>query len=88
MKKGNAGQPALFPCCFKFKLFFATIMEILLWNFLMFYQILLSPQVKRSVIISNKQGVYRLVHKLLNNLRLSILGNKEKPGKSQNLLEW
>ena len=87
MKKGNAGQPALFPCCFIFKLFFATIMEILLWNFLMFYQILLSPQVKRSVIISNKQGVYRLVHKLLNNLRLSILGNKEKPGKSQNLLE-
>ena len=87
MKKGNAGQPALFPCCFKFKLFFATIMEILLWNFLMFYQILLSPQVKRSVIISNKQGAYRLVHKLLNNLRLSILGNKEKPGKSQNLLE-
>ena len=87
MKKGNAGQPALFPCCFKFKLFFATIMEILLWNFLMFYQILLSPQVKRSVIISNKQGVYKLVHKLLNNLRLSILGNKEKPGKSQNLLE-
>ena len=87
MKKGNAGQPALFPCCFKFKLFFATIMEILLWNFLMFHQILLSPQVKRSVIISNKQGVYRLVHKLLNNLRLSILGNKEKPGKSQNLLE-
>ena len=87
MKKGNAGQPALFPCCFKFKLFFATIMEILLWNFLMFYQILLSPQVKRSVIISNKQGVYWLVHKLLNNLRLSILGNKEKPGKSQNLLE-
>ena len=87
MKKGKAGQPALFPCCFKFKLFFATIMEILLWNFLMFYQILLSPQVKRSVIISNKQGVYRLVHKLLNNLRLSILGNKEKPGKSQNLLE-
>ena len=87
MKKGNAGQPALFPCCFKFKLFFATIMEILLWNFLMFYQILLSPQVKRSVIISNKQGVYRLVHKLLNNLRLSILGNKEKPGKSQDLLE-
>ena len=87
MKKGNAGQPALFPCCFKFKLFFATIMEILLCNFLMFYQILLSPQVKRSVIISNKQGVYRLVHKLLNNLRLSILGNKEKPGKSQNLLE-
>ena len=87
MKKGNAGQPALFPCCFKFKLFFATIMEVLLWNILMFYQILLSPQVKRSVIISNKQGVYRLAHKLLNNLRLSILGNKEKPGKSQNLLE-
>ena len=46
----------------------------------MFYQIFLSPQVKRSAIISNKQGVYHLPHELLNNLRLSILGYKEKSG--------
>ena len=35
----------------------------------MFYQILLSPEVKRSVIISNKQGVYELPHELPNNLK-------------------
>ena len=34
----------------------ATIMEIILWDFLMFYQIFLW-QVKRGAIISNKQGV-------------------------------
>ena len=53
----------------------------------MFYQIFLSPQVKRSAIISNK-GVYELPHELPNDLRLSILENKEKSRKSQNLLEW
>ena len=62
-------------------------MEIILWDFFMFYQIFLSPQVKRSAIISNKQGVYELSYKLLNYLRLRIVGNKEKSGKSQNLLE-
>ena len=46
----------------------------------MFYQIFLSPQVKRSAIISNKQGVYQLPHELSNNLRLRILGYKEKSG--------
>ena len=54
----------------------------------MFHQILLSPRVKRNSIISNKQSVYELPHKLPNDLRLRILGNKEKSGKSQNLLEW
>ena len=53
----------------------------------MFYQIFLSPQVKRSAIISNKQGVYKLPHKLPNDLRLRILANKEKSGESPNLLE-
>ena len=52
----------------------------------MFYQIFLSPQVKQST--SNKQGVYELPHKLPKNLRLKILGNKEKSGTSRNLLEW
>ena len=54
----------------------------------MVYQILLSSQVKWNVIISNKQSVYELPHGLLNDWRLRILGNKEKSGKSQNLLEW
>ena len=41
----------------------------------MFYQILLSPQVKRRAIISNKHGVYELPHEFPNDLRLRILGN-------------
>ena len=62
-------------------------MEIILWDFLMFYQIFLSPQVKWSRIISNKQSVYELPHKLLNDSRLRILGKKEKSGESPNLLQ-
>ena len=30
----------------------------------MFYQVFLSPQVKQCVIISNKHGVYELLHEL------------------------
>ena len=63
-------------------------MEIILWDFLMIYQIFLSPQVKQNVISINKQGVYELPHELLNNLRFKILGNMEKSGKSGNMLEW
>ena len=37
----------------------------------MFYQILVLPQVKRSVIIINEHGIYELP----NDLRLRILGN-------------
>ena len=62
-------------------------MEIILWDLLMFYQIFLSPQVKRSVIISNKQGAYELPQELPNDLRPRILENKEKSGESPNLLE-
>ena len=36
----------------------------------MFYQILLSPQVKRWAIITYKHGIYELSHELLNDLRL------------------
>ena len=32
----------------------STTMVIILWEFLMFYQIFISPQVKRSLVISNK----------------------------------
>ena len=35
----------------------ATILVIIFWDFLMFYQIFLSPQVKRIVIISSKYGI-------------------------------
>ena len=65
----------------------STIKEIILWGILSFYQLFLSPEVKQSVIISNKQGVYEMLHELPNDLRLSILGNMEISGKSQNLLE-
>ena len=45
-------------------------MEIILWDFLMFFQIFLSPQVKRSAIIGNKQGVYELPNEFLNDLKI------------------
>ena len=41
----------------------------------MYYQILVSPQVKQSVIISNKHGIYELPRNLPNNLRFKILRN-------------
>ena len=41
----------------------------------MFYQIFLSPQMKESVIISNKHGTCELPDELPNDLRLRILGN-------------
>ena len=53
-------------------------MEIILWDFLMFYQIFISPQVKRSAIISNKQGVYELPHELPNDRKKRLLIEKKK----------
>ena len=41
----------------------------------MFYQIFLSPQVKRWTIITYKHGIYELGHELLNDLRQKILAN-------------
>ena len=38
----------------------STIMVIIFWDFLILYQTFLSPQVKRSVIISNRHGIYVL----------------------------
>ena len=46
----------------------ATIMVVIFWDFLMLDQIFLSPQMKPSVIIYNKLGIYELP----NNLRLKI----------------
>ena len=46
-----------------------TISFIIFWDFLMFYQIFLSPEVKRCAIITYKHGIYKLPHKLTNYLR-------------------
>ena len=49
----------------------SSIICIIFWDFLMFYQIFSSPQLKRFANITYKHGTY----KLSNNLRLRILGN-------------
>ena len=49
-----------------------TIMFITFWDFLKVEQIFLLPQVKRSIIISNKHGIYKLPHELPNDFRLRI----------------
>ena len=58
------------------------------WDFLMFYQINLSPQVKRCTIITYKHGIYDLPEELLNELKLMILANKEILAKCLNFIEW
>ena len=53
----------------------ATVSFIGFWDFLIFYQIFLSPQVKRCAIIPYINDIYKLPHELSNNLRLRILGD-------------
>ena len=48
---------------------------VIFLDHLMFDKILLSPQVKRNVIINNKNGMSELPHELPNNLRLMTFGN-------------
>ena len=62
-------------------------MIIIISDFLMFYQIFLSPQVKGCTIISNKHGIYKLPHELANESRLKMSGNQKMSGKSQNFIE-
>ena len=64
-----------------------AISFIIFLDFLMFYQIILSQQVKRWAIITYKHGIYELPHELLNDLRLRILGNEEISGKCLNFIE-
>ena len=45
-------------------------MNMIFREFLILYQFFFSPQVKRSVIISNEDGISELSHELLNDLRL------------------
>ena len=47
-------------------------MVIIFRDFLMFDQIFLSPQVKQSVIINKKHGMYVLHSVLLNNLKVKV----------------
>ena len=64
-------------------------MVIIFWDLLMFDQILmfdLSPQVKWSLIISNKHDIYKLPRELLNGLRLAILEEIRKY--QENLKTW
>ena len=50
-------------------------MDIIFSEFLLLYQISFLPQVQRSVMISNKQRIYKLSNELLKGPRLTILGN-------------
>ena len=59
------------------KKIFQTITFIIFWDFLMFYQIFLSPQVKRSAVITYKNGLFELPRQLLNDLRFKRLGELE-----------
>ena len=47
-------------------------------DFLLFYQIFLSPKGKRTIVISNKHGIYEFPRELQNDLRLRKLGNTKK----------
>ena len=51
----------------------------------MFYKILFSPQVKRWMpLLLINIDIYGLLHELLNDLTLRILGNQNKGGKGLN----
>ena len=63
------------------------VLVIIFWDFLVFGQTLHWPQVKWSVTISNKHGIYELPHELPDNFRLSILKNQQISEKSQNFME-
>ena len=54
----------------------STIMDLIFWDFVILYQIFFSPQVKRSVIVSNKHGIHKLPLELPHKLRLRILGTQ------------
>ena len=53
----------------------------------MFWKNFLTPQIKRWAIITYKHGIYELLHELLNDLRLRILGNYQILGEFLNFRE-
>ena len=58
---------------------------IIFRDFLIFYEVFLSPQVTRGVVVSNKNGIYKLRP---NDLKLRILENQDIPRKSQNCMKF
>ena len=52
----------------------------------MFYQIFLSPKVKRWTIITYKHGTYESPHELPNDLRLTKLGNIREVSRLQRMI--
>ena len=62
-------------------------MGIIFREFFILYRIFFSPQVKQSMFIIDKHGIYEWPHKLPNKLNVRILGNWERSGKSQNSIE-
>ena len=67
-----------------FKLKIATIIFIVFWDSLTFWQIFLSPQGKRCAIITYKHGIYELP----NELRLRILENCKILENCPNFIKW
>ena len=58
----------------------SAIMDIIVWDFLKLYHIFFSPQVKRSLIVSNKHNIYELPRELPNDfLRLNLVPSPPKP---------
>ena len=53
-----------------------------LYDFFMFFQIFISPQVKQCAIITYKHGIYELPHELQNNLRSSEIRKNPENGKT------
>ena len=54
---------------------YSTTIDIIFWELLLLCQIFFSPQVKRSVSISNTHGINELPDELPNDLTLRDLGN-------------
>ena len=48
-------------------------MDVIIWDFLILFQVFCSLQVKGSMIISNKHGTYKLPYELPNDLKIRIL---------------
>ena len=88
IKHGFFSKTRFWDLNLKMFLWHFTIGCIIFGDSLMFYQIFLSPQVKRWVIITFKHGVYESPQELPNDWRLKILGNWEKLGKCLNFIEW
>ena len=54
----------------------------------MFYQIFLSPQVKRWAIITYNHGILELPHELPNGLRLMKVKNLRKVAQLDGMIAW